>query len=177
MLEVHLNTSYDVVDHLVLTVGAKTFTGLPKPLRLKESLPKFSSYSPNTIYHELTYPPKFHPQTTWNIEDFQHNALLTQALPAWRCSSCFGTIETFLNMISSFSHVGLNAEVYRDRERIVDRVSKGKDLWVREGETFVEVEGNEDVPGYLEEGREERERFGYMVDRRGEGAGFRDWEG
>jgi beta-1,4-mannosyl-glycoprotein beta-1,4-N-acetylglucosaminyltransferase len=82
MLEVHLNTTYHAVDHFVLVEGAQTFTGHPKPLHLKPSLPNLSSYAPKIIYHEITYPPSFHPKTPWNIEDFQRNALLTQVFPA-----------------------------------------------------------------------------------------------
>jgi len=59
----------------------------------------------------------------------------------WHCSSCFSTISHFLNKMSSFSHVPLNVEMYRDRERVVVRVKNGKDLWDREGETFVKVGG------------------------------------
>ncbi|KAK4451576.1 glycosyltransferase [Podospora aff. communis PSN243] len=80
MLEVHLNTTYHAVDHFVLVEGAQTFTGHPKPLHLKPSLSSLSSYAPKIIYHEITYPLSFRPKTPWNIEDFQRNALLTQAL-------------------------------------------------------------------------------------------------
>jgi len=76
--------------------------------------------------------------------------------------------------MSSFSHTGLNREVYRDRERIVDRVSKGLDLWDRPREVYDLVEGNEDLPDYLES-REGKDRFAFMLDRMGEGAGFRDY--
>jgi len=81
MLEIHLNTTWDSVDYSVLLEGAKTFTGLSKPLTLKQNLAKFSSYSPKIIYHEIEYPQSFRPKTPWSMEDFQRNALLTQVFP------------------------------------------------------------------------------------------------
>ncbi|KAK4205252.1 glycosyltransferase family 17-domain-containing protein [Triangularia verruculosa] len=94
---------------------------------------------------------------------------------AWHCSSCFATLNEMLTKMKSFSHVEFNQEDHRDKDRIVDRVGKGKDLWDRKGEEYTRVEKNEDVPDFLKrEG--ERKRFGYMLDRDGEGAGFRDWK-
>lgn len=75
--------------------------------------------------------------------------------------------------MKSFSHTELNKERFRERERIVDRVRRGKDLWDRWGQNYDRVEGNRDVPGYLR-GRE-RKRFGYLLDRDGEDAGFVDY--
>jgi beta-1,4-mannosyl-glycoprotein beta-1,4-N-acetylglucosaminyltransferase len=94
---------------------------------------------------------------------------------AWHCSSCFKTIGELLGKMESFSHTEYNEERFRERERIVDRVRKGKDLWDRWGQWYDRVEDNEDVPSYLKE--EDREkRFGYMLDRDGVGAGFADYE-
>ncbi|ORY62248.1 glycosyl transferase [Pseudomassariella vexata] len=90
----------------------------------------------------------------------------------WHCSSCFSTIQEFLNKMSSFSHVWMNQEVYRDRDRIANYVRQGKDLWDREGEEFLRVENNEDIPPML---LDERDRFSYLVDRDGPSAGFRDY--
>jgi len=91
---------------------------------------------------------------------------------AWHCSSCFSTLEEMLLKMQSFSHVEYNEKRYRERKRIVEYVRKGKDLWDRWGQWYVRVEGNEDVPGYL---KANRQRFGYMLDRDGEGAGFVDY--
>jgi len=93
---------------------------------------------------------------------------------AWHCSSCFGTISELLNKMSSFSHTPLNQEVYRDRERIVDRVGKGLDLWDRPREAYDLVEGNEDLPDYLGS-RKGKGQFAFMLDRMVEGAAFRDY--
>ncbi|KID88971.1 glycosyl transferase family 17 protein [Metarhizium guizhouense ARSEF 977] len=92
---------------------------------------------------------------------------------SWHCSSCFATIEQLLNKMASFSHIWMNDAKFRDREKIVESVRQGKDLWGRKTEKFVRVDGNADVPGLL--GREEGKRFGYMVNRDGDGAGFTDY--
>ncbi|KOS19631.1 hypothetical protein ESCO_001235 [Escovopsis weberi] len=89
---------------------------------------------------------------------------------SWHCSSCFGTMEGFLNKMASFSHTWMNGEEFRHRERIADAVRRGVDVWGREGDRFTRVERNEDVPAPLREGR-----FGYMLDRDGESAGFSDY--
>lgn len=91
----------------------------------------------------------------------------------WHCSSCFKTVEDLLNKMSSFSHTGLNQDVFRDKMRIVDRVRKGKDLWDREGNVYQRIEGNTDIPELLT-WQKERERFGYLLDRDGPNAGFTD---
>lgn len=91
---------------------------------------------------------------------------------AWHCSSCFSTIEEMLLKMKSFSHVEYNAEKFRDRKWIADHIRRGKDLWDRWGQWYIRVEGNEDIPRFL---RDNRERFGYMLDRDGESAGFVDY--
>ncbi|KAK0746185.1 glycosyltransferase family 17 protein [Schizothecium vesticola] len=93
---------------------------------------------------------------------------------AWHCSSCFATMGELLTKMKSFSHSGLNREEYRDRRRIAERVREGRDLWDREGEVFERIERNEDVPGFL---LENKERFGYVLDRDGRSAGFKDYDG
>ncbi|KAK0667191.1 family 17 putative glycosyltransferase [Cercophora samala] len=278
-LEIRLNSTWNEVDYFVVVESPRTFTNLPKPLHLKTALANASSpvtkYKSKIIYHEITYPQDFSPKSTWNVEDFQRNAMLTQVFPslsgpftpfphdvlvisdidevprpstlsllrhcsfprrltlssrfyyysfqylhigpewphpqatyyqgsntllpndlrigdgpwwrkyfemgrlknaAWHCSSCFETMGEMLTKMRSFSHAGMNQGVFRDRHRMVERVRKGKDLWDREGEEYQRVEGNEDLPGLLK-GAEEKRRFGYMLDRDGEGAGFRDWKG
>jgi len=90
----------------------------------------------------------------------------------WHCSSCFSTIEEMLLKMKSFSHTNLNAEKFRNKERIVDRVRRGKDLWDRWFQWYVRVNRNEDVPLYV---KENESKFGYMIDRDGENAGFVDY--
>lgn len=96
----------------------------------------------------------------------------------WHCSSCFDTVGEVLGKMSSFSHTGLNQERWRDPKGIVERVRKGRDLWDREGEVYKRVQpgGEGSVPGILRE-KEGRERFGYLLDRTGWNAGFRDFDG
>lgn len=104
--------------------------------------------------------PRSAEQTIWNS--------------AWHCSSCFATLAEMLDKMKSFSHTNLNAEKFRNRERIVQHIREGKDLWDRWFQWYKRVEDNQDLPRYLvQEARQGR--FGYMVDRDGEGAGFIDY--
>lgn len=100
----------------------------------------------------------------------QEKGVLTNA--AWHCSSCFPTIEQFLNKISSFSHKWMNSEEYRDRDKIADAIRQGKDLWERDTETFTRIDKNKDMPPLV---LAEPERFGYMTNRDGPSAGFTDY--
>lgn len=54
----------------------------------------------------------------------------------------------------------------------MDHIRKGRDLWDRWGQWYLRVEGNRDVPAYVEG---QRERFGYLLDRDGPSAGFVDY--
>ena len=92
---------------------------------------------------------------------------------AWHCSSCFSTIQEMLTKMSSFSHVELNEEKFRDKKAIADRVRSGKDLWLRWGQNYDRVDNNEDIPRYMEENKK---RFEYMLDRDKGNAGFTDYE-
>ncbi|AEO66100.1 66d84d78-9c4a-4a52-9422-a09650870ab2 [Thermothielavioides terrestris] len=275
MLEVRLNSTFDAVDYFVLVESRKTFTSLDKPLTLRDNLARFRPYHAKIIYHELELPPGFSPRRTWDMEDLQRNAMLTQVFPrlrgdqapqlgdvlvvsdvdeiprpstlallracrfprrltlrsrfyyysfqwlrrgeewphpqatyyqgarrtllpnslriadggmwpfrewekgelanaSWHCSSCFETVDELLGKMASFSHTSMNAERFRDRQWIVERVRNGKDVWDRESEQFDRVEDNQDLPSFL---LENRERFGYMLNRDGPTAGFKDIEG
>ncbi|KYK58072.1 glycosyltransferase family 17 [Drechmeria coniospora] len=93
---------------------------------------------------------------------------------AWHCSSCFATVDQFLDKMASFSHMWMNEPRYRDRRRIADAVRAGRDVWGRTKDHFRRVDGNSDLPPVLatDEGRR---RFGYMLSRDGESAGFTDF--
>ncbi|KAK3382848.1 glycosyltransferase family 17 protein [Lasiosphaeria ovina] len=93
---------------------------------------------------------------------------------AWHCSSCFATVDELLTKLSSFAHVSMNADEFRDRRRIADRVRNGRDLWDRPGELYDRIDDNKDVPSFL---LDNRERFRYLLDRDGPTAGFSDYEG
>ncbi|KAI0136386.1 family 17 glycosyltransferase [Xylariales sp. AK1849] len=90
----------------------------------------------------------------------------------WHCSSCFSTIEEFLTKMSSFSHVWMNQEVYRSKDRIAEHIREGKDVWDREGEIFKRIDDNQDIPKFL---LEQRDRFAYLLNRDGPNAGFTDY--
>ncbi|KAI0018523.1 glycosyltransferase family 17 protein [Xylariomycetidae sp. FL0641] len=90
----------------------------------------------------------------------------------WHCSSCFATINEVLTKMASFSHVSLNQDVFRGRDRIADRFRNGRDLWDREGQEYVRINGNEDIPPMLVD---HPDRFSYLLDRDGPTAGFLDY--
>jgi beta-1,4-mannosyl-glycoprotein beta-1,4-N-acetylglucosaminyltransferase len=90
----------------------------------------------------------------------------------WHCSTCFATVEEVLGKMSSFSHMLLNKDEFRDRARIAQRVRSGRDLWDRKGEVYIRLENNTDVPSAV---LANKERFAYLWDRSGPSAGFRDY--
>ncbi|KAF2689540.1 glycosyltransferase family 17 protein [Lentithecium fluviatile CBS 122367] len=93
---------------------------------------------------------------------------------AWHCSSCFSTLAEMLVKMKSFSHTNLNAEKFRSKERIVEHIRNGKDLWDRWFQWYARVDDNQDLPEYLKE-EAKKGKFMYMIDRDGEGAGFEDY--
>ncbi|KAI1304713.1 glycosyltransferase family 17 protein [Xylaria venustula] len=90
----------------------------------------------------------------------------------WHCSTCFSTIDEVLTKLASFSHVWMNNDVYRDRDRIADRVRNGKDLWDREDQIYERIENNQDIPGLL---LGQPDRFPWLLNRDGPTAGFQDY--
>ncbi|KAL4724846.1 hypothetical protein ACLX1H_008293 [Fusarium chlamydosporum] len=103
------------------------------------------------------------------LRDFEKGVL---ANAGWHCSSCFATIDQFLNKMASFSHAWMNRESFRDRDRIANAVRQGVDLWGRKQDTFTRIEYNVDIPECL---LKDRERFQYLLNRDGETAGFTDY--
>ncbi|KAJ9139165.1 Glycosyl transferase family 17 protein [Pleurostoma richardsiae] len=83
-LEIRLNTTYDYVDYFVVVEAPKTFTGLDKPLVIRDNWDSFAAYHPKLIYHKLEYPPGWDPPRTWDWEDLQRNAMYDQVLPRLR---------------------------------------------------------------------------------------------
>lgn len=278
-LEIRLNATYEFVDYFVIVEGPKTFTGLDKPLHVRDNWARLAPYHDKIIHHELQYPPGFNPHLAWDYEDLQRNALLTQVFPTltgaraptegdvlvvgdvdeivrpeallvlracefprrltlrsrffyygfqlqhrgaewahpqattyrgprdtilpddlrkgdgarqwgllaplvrwrdkadlwnagWHCSNCFATVDELLRKMESFSHMLLNAPHFRERDRIVDRVRAGKDLWDRDGEVYDWLDDNQDVPAPL---RAERDRWSYLLERNGSSGGFVDY--
>ena len=80
-LEIRLNSTFDHVDYFVAVEASKTFTGLDKPLFLKENWGMFASYHDKMIYHEVEYPEGYSPKSPWEMEDFVRNSMYTQVLP------------------------------------------------------------------------------------------------
>ncbi len=273
-LEIRLHTLAPFVDYFVILESPVTFTGLEKKLVLRENWDRFKEWHGQIIYKEVENMPVGAPRT-WDLEDFQRNALVVQGLrsekgeergarvgdvlivsdvdeiprpisvvllrecrtqkrvtirtqfyyyafqfrhkgvewshpqatvyvgantilPAdlrngegrnlhlfgtwwekadlwnggWHCSTCFETLGEVLSKMRSFSHVGLNAEEFRDRTRIVDRVRKGLDLWDRPGEEYEQIYGNGDIPEYL---KSDQKRWEFLLDRSKSNAGFKDY--
>ncbi len=106
----------------------------------------------------------------WPFREWEKGELWNAS---WHCSSCFETMGELLNKMASFAHTSMNAERFRDKKRIADRVRRGKDLWDREGEVYDRVEDNVDVPSFL---LHNKERFGYLLNRDGPDAGFTDYK-
>ncbi|WZH47149.1 uncharacterized protein QYS62_008291 [Fusarium acuminatum] len=103
---------------------------------------------------------------------FLERGVLSNA--SWHCSSCFPTIDQFLNKMASFSHVWMNRDQYRDKDKIASAVRDGKDLWGRQHDKFLRIESNSDLPPLV---LEESKRFSYMISRDGPSAGFTDYKG
>ncbi|CAK7264772.1 hypothetical protein SEPCBS57363_001250 [Sporothrix epigloea] len=79
-LEIRLNTTYDEVDYFVIVEAAKTFTGLDKPLTIRDNWDRFTPYHSKMLYRKLEYPTDFNPQRAWDREDLQRNAMFLQVL-------------------------------------------------------------------------------------------------
>ncbi|KAK3677978.1 Carbamoyl-phosphate synthase [Recurvomyces mirabilis] len=90
---------------------------------------------------------------------------------AWHCSSCFSTVKEMQAKMSSFSHTPLNTAENRDVKTMIERVRTGQDLFGRQHEIYDKVKDNRDLPAYIQQNRE---RFGYLVDRDGSNAAFID---
>ncbi|EPE04734.1 glycosyl transferase family 17 protein [Ophiostoma piceae UAMH 11346] len=79
-LEVRLNTTFDDVDYYVIVEAPLTFTGLDKPLTIRDNWQKFAPYHAKMLYHQLQYPPNFNPPRAWDREDLQRDAMMLQVL-------------------------------------------------------------------------------------------------
>lgn len=78
-LDIRLNTLYQYVDYFVIVESDRTFTGLPKPLYLREHWPKFETFHRKIIY--VVVEDKVNSTITWDHEDAFRNALLYETLP------------------------------------------------------------------------------------------------
>jgi beta-1,4-mannosyl-glycoprotein beta-1,4-N-acetylglucosaminyltransferase len=79
-LEIRLNELKDQVDYFVILESGSTFTGLPKPLCLKDHWAQFSTFHPQIIYQVLN-DTGFSSDVAWDHEAFQRNAMFDQVFP------------------------------------------------------------------------------------------------
>lgn len=78
-LEIRLETMAKYVSYFVILESAVTFTGLEKPLTLKDNWARFSKFHSQIIYKTLENPP-IGAKRTWDMEDYQRNAMLLQGV-------------------------------------------------------------------------------------------------
>jgi len=79
-LEIRLNELKDQVDYFVILESGSTFTGLPKPLHLKDHWAQFSTFHHQIVYQVLNKT-GFSSDRAWDHEAFQRNALFNQVFP------------------------------------------------------------------------------------------------
>ena len=91
---------------------------------------------------------------------------------SWHCSSCFPLIANFINKIESYSHQEHNKAEVKTRKHIVNVVSHGLDLFLRNFSTFTRVGDNKDIPFFVSNNRE---AFQFMLERNFSNASFIDF--
>ncbi|KAG6009207.1 hypothetical protein E4U21_003060 [Claviceps maximensis] len=79
-LEIRLHALYDHVDYFIIVESPKTFQGGDKPLVIRDNWTRFRRYHDKMIYHQLVFPPSFHPRRAWDYEDLQRDAMYDQVL-------------------------------------------------------------------------------------------------
>lgn len=94
---------------------------------------------------------------------------------SWHCSSCFSTVAELAAKIESFSHTEYNEPRFKEPAEIVRRVRNGLDLFDRESQKYDRIVDNPDVPAYLKQQHDRKNRFAWMVDRDPMDANFVDF--
>jgi beta-1,4-mannosyl-glycoprotein beta-1,4-N-acetylglucosaminyltransferase len=79
-LEIRMDTMAKDVDYFVILEAPVTFTGLEKPLTMKDNWDRFAKFHKQMIYKVLENPP-FGARRTWDYEDYQRNAMFKQVIP------------------------------------------------------------------------------------------------
>lgn len=79
-LEIRLETMAKHVDYFVILEAAVTFTGLEKPLIMKDNWGRFAKFQKQIIYKVLENPP-LGASRSWDYEDYQRNAMFSQVIP------------------------------------------------------------------------------------------------
>jgi beta-1,4-mannosyl-glycoprotein beta-1,4-N-acetylglucosaminyltransferase len=80
----------------------------------------------------------------------------------WHCSFCLPNLADIVKKITSFSHTEMNRPEIVDPRNILRRVRMGLDIFARGGADCHRVEGNADVPAFLQMNKQ---RFAYALDR------------
>ncbi|KAG0319943.1 hypothetical protein BGZ99_004825 [Dissophora globulifera] len=92
----------------------------------------------------------------------------------WHCTWCFSTVSAVISKVTAYSHREHNQGQFKELSWILDRFSKGLDLFDRENENYDYVSDENDVPAYI---AANREKFSYMLHRWEQpNAGFTDLE-
>ncbi|OAR01099.1 hypothetical protein LLEC1_05450 [Akanthomyces lecanii] len=167
-LEIRLDALYDEVDVFIIVESPKTFHGHAKLMVAKDNWDRFAKYHDKMLYHELEFPSSFHPRRTF-VSRWRESGRYANS--SWHCSSCFDSMELFLNKMASFSHRWMNGAEYRDPARIAHAVREGLDIWGRRSSTFERLIDNQDLPPLVRDDP----RYGYLKDRSGESAGMKDY--
>lgn len=133
------------------------------------------------MHPQATYFNGFAPDATIKPEDLRSGAAFGKKYmelynAAWHCSCAFPTLNLLMNKITSFSHKAYNHPYILNETKLVSRVRDGEDIFERPEEAFDRIDGNGDLPAYLQR-PENRARFGYMLDRDPVNANFQDVPG
>ncbi|KAI9740970.1 MAG: hypothetical protein M1818_004576 [Claussenomyces sp. TS43310] len=78
-LEIRLNELKDHVDYFVILEAERTFTGLPKPLYVRDNWERFKAFHEKIILRVLD-DGALESTRTWDHEDLQRNAMFDQVL-------------------------------------------------------------------------------------------------
>lgn len=81
-LEIRLNTLSPNVDYFVIVEAPTTFTGMVKPLYLKDNWSNFTMFHDKIIHSVVIDPGPSIGLDTWTHEDFFRNALFTSTFPS-----------------------------------------------------------------------------------------------
>ena len=80
LLEARLQVLWPVVDHFVVVEADRTFTGIPKPLYVRDAWPRFAQYAAKLSLHTATLPETA--DSAWtreHLQEFKQRDGLTEA--------------------------------------------------------------------------------------------------
>jgi len=76
--------------------------------------------------------------------------------------SYMGGVEEIIKKIESFSHTEYNTDKYKDKNRLIDYLNSGKDLFDREKMKFKIVQLDETYPRYILDNLEYYQKIGWI---------------